>query len=86
VCSISSFFIQDFKNAFKMRPVTEFALFTRSVESETESEGILGGVGVSKNVPTPTLNSIQNRFHQVLSHSMMFLPLPSAVIQYMKPA
>jgi hypothetical protein len=29
---------------------------SRAVESE--SEGILGGVGVGKNVPTPTLNSI----------------------------
>jgi hypothetical protein len=31
-------------------------LYTRAVESE--SEGILGGVGVGKNVPTPTPISI----------------------------
>jgi hypothetical protein len=29
-----------------------------AVESESESEGILGGVGVGKSVPTPTPTSI----------------------------
>jgi hypothetical protein len=32
----------------------EIRVVTRAVESESESEGILGGVGVGKNVPTPT--------------------------------
>jgi hypothetical protein len=31
---------------------------TRAVESESESEGILGGVGVGKNLPTPTPTAI----------------------------
>jgi hypothetical protein len=29
-----------------------------AVESESESEGVLGGVGVGKNVPTPTPTSV----------------------------
>jgi hypothetical protein len=33
-------------------------LETRVVELESESEGTLGGVGIGKNVPTPTLTSI----------------------------
>jgi hypothetical protein len=32
-------------------------VFCRAVESESESEGILGGVGAGKNVATPTLQS-----------------------------
>jgi hypothetical protein len=31
---------------------------SRAVESQSESEGILGGVGVGKNVPTPTPTSV----------------------------
>jgi hypothetical protein len=35
----------------------ELRIFTRPVESESESEGILGGVGVSKSVPIFSLRT-----------------------------
>jgi hypothetical protein len=34
------------------------ALNLGCVESQSEPEGILGGVGVGKNVPTPTTTSV----------------------------
>jgi hypothetical protein len=37
---------------------TEAYQTTRPVGSDSESEGILGGVGVGKNIPTPTPTSI----------------------------
>jgi hypothetical protein len=39
-----------------LRTVAESTLGSRAVDSELESEGILGevGVGVGKNIPTPT--------------------------------
>jgi hypothetical protein len=50
------------KPATHIELVTQLTVYVKSRAVESESEGILGGVGVGKNVPTltPTPTSIIN--------------------------
>jgi hypothetical protein len=53
ICIYKTVYFHELVHKIKIKGIE-----TRAVESESESAGILGGVGVGKNVPTPTPTSV----------------------------